>query len=300
MGIVQAYLQRLLVWYWMASFAAGVSGGDSPAHKGPAGADERSFSDKALVVWVKSYNCACVDHARLKSLGNRTFLVGQVIAMPGHSFGAGRTVWIAVDEVAEVYEYDNAAQLQEAYQQAFTSAPPPTLDGDRNYNAPPGVQAAAHKDEEASRVPPVPADSGCDRYYPCISAALQTPPAGSGSPEPTKPTIQEPIELQPGVTEMRTNRFDIPVAVNSERIDEIDLVTVYFSRDHGKTWLPHITVPPWAQSVPFGTEHDGEYRFAVRIIYKDGRMEPRKDRDLVAMQTVYVNGQKRPVKQASQ
>jgi hypothetical protein len=59
----------------------------------------------------------------VRRLGGRTFLVGQVPAWGGAKGPmAGVTVWIAADEVTQIYEFNDLKEALRAYE----SFPPPT------------------------------------------------------------------------------------------------------------------------------------------------------------------------------
>jgi hypothetical protein len=182
-----------------------------------------------------------------------------------------------------VYEYDNAEQLRHAYEKSYASTAPPGAGVGKRYY-PSAVDGQPAQGEGAAPPPARPASVSEGAYAEPASIV----PASTYVPEP-------PMVLPRDVVEIPARNFCIPMVTNGS-VNEIDLLTVYFSRDRGKTWLPHMSVPPTAQEVAFSVDRDGEYWFALRVVYKDGRMEPSKIKDLVAMQKVYVNGQRRPVK----
>jgi len=174
MSALQIFVKRLLLWMWMSGFTAGMSGSAGPAPRAALPADESGLHDKALIVMVKSKGGACLDHVQVKYLGDRKFLVGQIIDIPGYA-GAGRTVWIALDEVAQVIEHDDAEQLKETVRQWYGS---------------PVAQARS--------MPPPPSDDSKEHYYPgtsspaapppCYSSPTAPPPPGTPSPPPPTAT----------------------------------------------------------------------------------------------------------------
>jgi len=61
-----------------------------------------------------------------------------------------------------------------------------------------------------------------------------------------------------------------------------------------------MSVPPTTQGVSFPANRDGEYWFAARVVFKDGHMEPKKVRDLVPDQKIYMNHHGKAVKHGSE
>jgi hypothetical protein len=88
------------------------------------GAPSTPFAGRALIVSLKSDDewGAFLQNPEVKRIGDKSFLVGKGIDDPtetGESWQAGRTVWIAVDDVSTIVEFDSAEQLKAEVTKAY-------------------------------------------------------------------------------------------------------------------------------------------------------------------------------------
>ena len=106
----------------------------------------------------------------------------------------------------------------------------------------------------------------------------------------------EPIELDRDVTEIHTQDFAMPLHIDPAREDNIERIRVFVSQDRGKTWKHQKDYKPANARVVFSAPQDGFYWFSLQIVFKDGKMEPPDRDDLVAMQKVFVNSERKALK----
>jgi hypothetical protein len=123
-------MQRLLRLVWATGFVAGLTAAESrPETAKPAEADP-DFTGKVLAVNVKSTQGKAggvLEKVKVRRLGGRTFLVGQVPAWGGAKGPmAGVTRWIATDEVTQILEFKDLKEAMRAYESfaPLTSARP--------------------------------------------------------------------------------------------------------------------------------------------------------------------------------
>ena len=93
----------------------------------PVAAEDAPFKGKALVVTVESKAALPLEHARIRKLGDRSFLVGKGFD-DGHpaNWTKGRIAWIPMNRVQMIVEFESVEELKKAfkaYQQALPAAP---------------------------------------------------------------------------------------------------------------------------------------------------------------------------------
>ena len=83
----------------------------------PDMAREDVFPGKIVVVSLKSTDKygATMEKVQVKSLGGKSFLVGTSVddGQPGN-WAKGRTIWIPLDDVAQIVEFSSLEQLKAA------------------------------------------------------------------------------------------------------------------------------------------------------------------------------------------
>jgi hypothetical protein len=96
-------------------------GWDQPGEKAnnpePIGAPATPLTGRALILSLKSNDewGPFLQNPEVKRIGDKSFLVGKGIDDPSEtveSWQVGRTVWIAVDDVSTIVEFDNAEDLK--------------------------------------------------------------------------------------------------------------------------------------------------------------------------------------------
>jgi hypothetical protein len=113
-------MQRLLRLVWAAGFVAGLSAAESRPEVARPAEPEPDFTGKVLAVSVKSPHGntgGVLEKVKVRRLGGRTFLVGQVPARGvGNDRLAGVTLWIAADEVTQIYEFKDLKEALRVYE----------------------------------------------------------------------------------------------------------------------------------------------------------------------------------------
>jgi hypothetical protein len=112
---------RATIWIAVASsilLTLGVIssiGGDEPK---PALAPDEPFAGKVLMVYGREpAKGALLEKVKVKQLGNKSFLVGKTVDRTGNgeSRWAGLTMWTAIDEVTDIYEFTSVDAAREAF-----------------------------------------------------------------------------------------------------------------------------------------------------------------------------------------
>jgi hypothetical protein len=112
------FLKRLRAWIWVAGFLAGLSAaGPASVPKGDTAA-EPDFTGKVLAVVCKdSQGAGCLlEKVQVRQLGSQRFLVGRVVDEgTGKNPAAGSTFWIAVAEVARMWEFKDVEEARKFF-----------------------------------------------------------------------------------------------------------------------------------------------------------------------------------------
>ena len=97
-----------LLWR-VAVFAAE---GDKPAAEAP-------WSGKVVAVYTPSsgQSPTLLEGVQVKKVGGKQFLVGKHIDDEAHPIQKGRTIWVAVESVVTVMEFDSAQDVKRAFEQ---------------------------------------------------------------------------------------------------------------------------------------------------------------------------------------
>lgn len=77
---------------------------------------------------------------------------------------------------------------------------------------------------------------------------------------------------------MSNHTFEIPVSVNPMSRREIREIVLLVSRDAGNSWKQVDAITPKKDRFSFHASKDGHYWFAIRVDYKNGKVEPPKPR----------------------
>jgi hypothetical protein len=252
------FIQRLLVYMWLSGFSAAVSAAD-PAAKAGSCESEAGFGDKALLITVKGGSGCAVQHVQTRHLAGRAFLVGEVFDLSGQGSFVGRPIWVAVEEVVQVVEYDSAEQAREAYQKTVAAAPPTS-----------GVIPAAHESVEADAPAETTEDPDAARLGPCA--------------------------LPSDVSPINRRDFAIPIVVDASRRADIKQLILYVSTDEGKDWKQIAVASSDQASFRFTAPKDGLYWFSVAVVDARGRQQPLSPYQAPPAQKVLVDTKKPVVK----
>ena len=76
------------------------------------------------------------------------------------------------------------------------------------------------------------------------------------------------------VLRVPARQMDIPFRLDEARRAEVRELSLYVSRDEGRSWTLAATARPDEEKFPFKAPKNGLYWFAVRVNHKDGGAEP--------------------------
>jgi hypothetical protein len=92
------------------------------AHSAPTASDEKPstdktspFAGKVIVVRDYSSNLTVLEGVQVRQIGTKDFLVGKVAAVNDDNASKGRQIWISLETVSTVTEYDNLKDAKKAY-----------------------------------------------------------------------------------------------------------------------------------------------------------------------------------------
>jgi hypothetical protein len=103
----------------------------------------------------------------------------------------------------------------------------------------------------------------------------------------------EPIERTPGVEEVGSPSFLMPLTFDPSRLGEVEKVRLFVSEDSGKTWQHREDYATTAREVSFLAPRDGLYWFALQAVTKAGKQEPADVKDLTPAMKVLVRTERR-------
>ncbi|MCA9056021.1 MAG: hypothetical protein KDA75_19445 [Planctomycetaceae bacterium] len=86
----------------------------------PRASGEDSFAGQVVSITLKSdpdYGVH-LEQARVEQLGNKSFLVGAGIDTGVGEWTAGRTLWVAIDDISEIIEFADADDLRKTLEPA--------------------------------------------------------------------------------------------------------------------------------------------------------------------------------------
>lgn len=90
----------------------------------PAPADKAPFKGKVVLITVESNHSLPLEHAQVRKLGDRSFLVGK-----GSDEGSpanwtkGHMVWVPMNRVTMIIEFESVAEMKKAYEEYQKNAP---------------------------------------------------------------------------------------------------------------------------------------------------------------------------------
>ncbi|MFV0446445.1 MAG: hypothetical protein ACK5Q5_22965 [Planctomycetaceae bacterium] len=90
-----------------------------PDHKPVASPGNGSLLGKSLAITIKSdpsYS-TYLQHATLSVLGTSHFLVGDRFDNSASDKSAGRRVWVAIDDISEIIEFETTEELEQFLEQ---------------------------------------------------------------------------------------------------------------------------------------------------------------------------------------
>jgi len=90
----------------------------------PGVAGSREFGGKVLTITLGDNGGGVFESADLKTLGDRTFIVATAIDMGNQDWRAGARVWLPVNEIHQMVEFNNVEDARKAYQSAFQNVAP--------------------------------------------------------------------------------------------------------------------------------------------------------------------------------
>jgi hypothetical protein len=101
-----------LVVCWLVSL--------SSASEGAKHSAEAEFAPKVLMIYCKDpQKGAVLADVRIQQLGGRGFLRGKVLSRDGaESAWTKATQWILIEDVVEMFEFDNVEQARAAWEEA--------------------------------------------------------------------------------------------------------------------------------------------------------------------------------------
>ena len=90
------------------------------------------FPGKVLLVFLDSRSSIPLSNPEVRKLGDATFLVGKGSEdLHGHHWANKRTVWLPLERVEMITEFDSVDEMKKAWKEAMESlppdVPPPTL-----------------------------------------------------------------------------------------------------------------------------------------------------------------------------
>ncbi len=82
------------------------------------------FPGKVLLVFLDSRSSIPLNNPEVRKLGDATFLVGKGSEdIHGHHWANKRTVWLPLERVEMITEFDNVDEMKKAWKEAMESLP---------------------------------------------------------------------------------------------------------------------------------------------------------------------------------
>src|SRR5262245_5034422 len=105
---------------------------------------------------------------------------------------------------------------------------------------------------------------------------------------------QDPTKTLPeDVVDIPSRQFAFPLNIQPGRKDGIAVIRLYVSEDRGKTWKQSAEGKPSDDRIEFTAAQDGMYWFALQVVLKDGKREPKEVSELRPEMKVLVNTAKK-------
>jgi hypothetical protein len=90
----------------------------APADEKPSADKKSPFAGKVIVVRGHAWNLTVLEGVQVRQIGTKDFLVGKAAAVDNDNVSKGRQMWISLEAVDTVTEYDNLKDAKEAYENA--------------------------------------------------------------------------------------------------------------------------------------------------------------------------------------
>ena len=90
----------------------------------PAARMTSEFDGKVITITLSDNGGGVFESAKLRTLGDRTFIVATAIDMGNQDWRAGARVWMPVEDIHQLVEYNSVEDARKAYQAAFQNAAP--------------------------------------------------------------------------------------------------------------------------------------------------------------------------------
>jgi hypothetical protein len=97
-----------------------------PSTAALAPAEDKPFKGKVVLVCLKSNHSLPLEHAQVRKLGERSFLVGKGSddGQPGN-WTKGHINWVPMDRVEMIVEFDSVEEMKKAWEEYQKNAPVP-------------------------------------------------------------------------------------------------------------------------------------------------------------------------------
>jgi hypothetical protein len=83
-----------------------------------------------------------------------------------------------------------------------------------------------------------------------------------------------PASDEPEFTRLTARRFEFPLFVQPDRLEEIRQINLFISWDRGKTWKKVASASASQKAIRYTAPRDGLAWFTLQVTYKDDRVEP--------------------------
>jgi hypothetical protein len=104
------------------------------------------------------------------------------------------------------------------------------------------------------------------------------------------------VELPKDVHVLPKKTFQVPIHIEADKRENLELVKIYVSEDRGKTWKLQKEGKSTAKKLMITVLDDGLYWFALQTMTKDGQFEPADPDDFEPSLKVFVNTTGRDLK----
>lgn len=99
-------------------------------------------------------------------------------------------------------------------------------------------------------------------------------------------------QVQQGTWYTNDGNFKIPISIQPHLRQEVKQMTLYVSKDRGKSWEQNSVIPPEQDGFIFHAPADGEYWFRVAVINRLGVQDPPSIEKAVETQKIFIDSLK--------
>jgi hypothetical protein len=149
-------LRRLFALVWISGFATGVALDDPKGNTPEANSPEPDFTGKVIIITDKGnrHSSGIIEKVKVRRMGGRAFLVGKVADDGQGKKPVGVNVWIAVEEIGKIWEFESVEGARKFWSESSASASsskPLEVESDvneiqfRNFNIPIHIDPARQK-----------------------------------------------------------------------------------------------------------------------------------------------------------